>query len=321
MAGQLTCQRSSSQGPRCDLPIVLAQHVAAPSSDVELAFSRDCSERPDPIYGVAVTNGSVTDHVANGLAWRELGDGDPLVFLHGLGGTRRAWGPQLRSLSDRYRCIAWDMPGYGNAAPIEPLTYPAIAQRVVDLLDTLNIDQATLIGLSFGGMHALHTALDHPDRVRRLVLADSSPAFGIDGTSREGWVKARLDPIDAGGSPADAAEAIVDAITHVQLEGIVRDETVGAFSDISSAGFRAAVMCLPDNDVRARLAEIKQPTLVVVGEHDEETPLPYSQLLTDGIPNATLRVLPGAGHLSPAEVPDLFNEALATFLETTDRNS
>lgn len=265
-----------------------------------------------------MTNGEATDHLDGNVAWREAGDGEPLIFLHGLGGSRIAWGPQLRGLSDRYRCIAWDMPGYGDSAPVVPLTYPAIAQRLVDLLDTLDIASATLIGLSFGGMHALHTALDHPDRVHRMVLADSSPAFGIDGTTREAWTKARLEPIDAGGTPADAADAIVDAITHVQLTGLVRDETVGSFSRISADGFRAAVMCLPDNDVRARLAEIQQPTLVIVGELDEETPTAYSELLADGIPNAELRVLAGSGHLSPAEVPDQFNAALAAFLEATD---
>lgn len=275
----------------------------------------------EPAYDVAVADGGTTDHVEGSVSWREAGSGEPLVFLHGLGGCRIAWGPQLRGLSNHYRCIAWDMPGYGAAAPIEPLTYPAIAQRVVDLLDVLDVERATLIGLSFGGMHALHTALDHPERVERLVLADSSPAFGMDGTSRDGWIRARLDPINAGGSPGDAADDIVDAITHVRLEGLVRDETVGAFHHISAAGFRAAVMCLPDNDVRARVGEIRQPTLVIVGEHDEETPLPYSQVLADGIPNATLRVLPGAGHLTPAEVPDLFNAALTAFLDTTDQRS
>lgn len=273
------------------------------------------------IYADPVTNGEWTDHVEGDVAWREAGEGEPLIFLHGLGGTRTAWGPQLRGLSDRYRCVAWDMPGYGAAALIKPLTYPAIAQRLVDLLDTLNVDRATLIGLSFGGMHALHTALEHPDRVSRLVLADSSPAFGIDGTSREDWIKARLDPIDAGGTPADAAEAIVDAITHVRLEGQVRLETIGAFGRISADGFRAAVMCLPDNDVRARLVEIGQPTLVIVGEHDEETPLMYSQLLATGIQHAELRILAGAGHLTPSETPDQFNSALTTFLEATDHLS
>ena len=63
------------------------------------------------------------DHVGGSIAWRELGDGPPVVFLHGLGGTRVSWGPQLRGLSDQFRCIAWDMPGYGDSEPLEPLTY------------------------------------------------------------------------------------------------------------------------------------------------------------------------------------------------------
>lgn len=257
------------------------------------------------------------DHTSGPVAWRESGTGEPLVFLHGLGGTRTAWGPQLRALSDRYCCIAWDMPGYGAAAPIDPLTFPAIAQRLVDLLDVLEIDRATLIGLSFGGMHALHTALEHPQRVARLVLADSSPAFGIDGTTRDEWIRARLDPIDRGGTPADAAEYIVDAITAAPLTGRLRDETVASFSRITPRGFRAAVHCLPTHDVRDRLGEITQPTLVIVGELDEETPLSYSELLADGIANSELQVLTGVGHLSPTEAPERFNAAVSDFMTTT----
>lgn len=277
--------------------------------------------RLDQLYAALVTNGEWSDHITGNVAWRESGSGQPLVFLHGLGGTRIAWGAQLRGLSGQFRCIAWDMPGYGDSSPLEPLTYSGIAGRVIELLDAVGIDRATLVGLSFGGMHALHTALEYPTRVARLVLADSSPAFGIDGTDRSEWISDRLDPIDAGGTPGDAADVIVDAITHVRLEGEIREETVGSFHRISATGFRAAVMCLPDNDVRARLGEITQPSLVVVGDHDLETPLPYAQLLADGIPNATLRIVAGAGHLSPAEAPEQFNRMLQTFLNATDHNS
>jgi len=258
-----------------------------------------------------------TDHKTDTIAWRETGIGDPLIFLHGLGGTRTAWGPQLRGLSDRYRCIAWDMPGYGASAPLEPLSYRGIAERLVGLFDHLDISAATVVGLSFGGMHALHTALEFPDRVAQLVLADSSPAFGIDGTNRQDWMQARLDPIDRGGSPADAAEAIIDSITATPLSGQIRTETLESFGRISPRGFRAAVECLPTNDVRERLADITQPTLVVVGELDEETPVAYSELLAAGIPTSELKILPGVGHLSPAEAPDLFNAALIDFLTTT----
>jgi 3-oxoadipate enol-lactonase len=206
------------------------------------------------------------------------------------------------------------MPGYGDAEAIEPLTYPTIARRLVDLLDMLGLETATLIGLSFGGMQALHTALEFPDRVSRLVIADSSPKFGIDGTTSEDWTRSRLEPIDSGGTPADSAELIIDAITEVRLAGAARAEIVESFGRISPRGFRAAVACLPTNDVIDRLGDIQQPTMVIVGELDKETPIHYSQLLVDGIPNSRLHVIPGAGHLTPAEAPREFNQLVAGFL-------
>ena len=80
------------------------------------------------------------DNTGGAIAWREAGDGAPVVFLHGLGGTRSAWGPQLRGLSDQFRCIAWDMPGYGDSAPLEPLTYAGIADSLVAFMDELELE-------------------------------------------------------------------------------------------------------------------------------------------------------------------------------------
>jgi len=257
-----------------------------------------------------------TDHLSGPFSWREQGQGNPVVFLHGLGGTRTAWGPQLRGLHQKFRCIAWDMPGYGKAKPLIPLTYAGIADRLVALLDLLEIERADLVGLSFGGMHALHTVLKHPSRVNRLILADSSPAFGMDGTTQEEWQRARLEPLDQGQTPADLAEPVIDAITASRLTGQIRRETIASFGEIPVEGFRAAVECLPTNDLRDRLADVIHETLVVVGELDEETPISYSKTITDGIPNSRLVVLPGAGHLSPAEAPDEFNDLIANFLAT-----
>ena len=257
-----------------------------------------------------------TDHTGGTIAWREAGAGDPVIFLHGLGGTRSAWGPQLRGLSDEFRCIAWDMPGYGDSEPQTPLTYAGIADALAAFINELGLDKPDLVGLSFGGMHALHTAIRHPDQVGRLVLADSSPAFGMDGTTREEWTAARLAPLDRGETPADAAEYVVDMITAIKLTGQVRDEAVGAFGEISPEGFRAAVDCLPSNDVRPELASIEHETLVIVGELDEETPVSYAKVLSDGMPNAELVVLDGVGHLTPAEDPIRFNDHVRRFLMT-----
>ena len=248
------------------------------------------------------------------IAWIEEGAGPPVLFLHGVGGTRTAWGPQLRGLSDRFRCIAWDMPGYGDSELLDPLTFEGIADRLVGLLDTLDIASADLVGLSYGGMHAMHTALRHPHRVNRLVLADTSARFGTNGTTADEWISTRMEPLDRGETPADAAEGIIDAITAVTLTGRIRDEVIGAFGRIPVDGFRASVRCLPTHDVLDRLHEIPHPTRVIVGELDEETPISYAQLIADGIPDSDLCILAGVGHLSPSEAPESFNQLVAEFL-------
>jgi len=226
-----------------------------------------------------------------------------------------AWGPQLRGLSHQFRCIAWDMPGYGHAAAVRPLTYEKVAQRIVDLIDTIGAERTDLVGLSFGGMHALHTAINFPDRVGKLVLASTSPAFGMDGTTKEHWTRDRLASLENGGTPADDAERILDFIAGHPLTGEIRDEAIECYHNISAEGFRGSVECLPTNDVRAQLADIHHESLVIVGELDEETPPSYAQVLHDGLPKSRIEILKDVGHLANAEAPEKFNQLVSTFLE------
>ncbi len=258
------------------------------------------------------------DRDSHPVSWREAGTGPPVIFLHGLGGTRTAWDPQLGGLADRFRCIAWDMPGYGASAPLAELTFPAIADSLAGLLDTLELEVADLVGLSFGGMHALHTAIHHPRRVRSLVLADTSPAFGLDGTTAQEWQAARLAPLDRGLAPVDFAGDVLDAICARTLEQPVREQLVASFGRISAAGFRAAIECLVHHDVRGALPGIGCPALVIVGEADRETPPSYAESLTEGLPDSTLEVIEGAGHLTPSEAPETFNRLIGEFLSGVD---
>lgn len=248
------------------------------------------------------------------IAWREAGEGDVVLFLHGLGGSRTAWEPQLEALSDQWRCVAWDMPGYGASSPVSPLTFEAIADAVVGLLDRLGAEAAHLCGLSFGGHHALHTALRYPTRVRSLVLADTSAVFGGDGTDPEQWRQERTEMIDAGLLLADIAAPVIDSITAPGFEGVERDRTIAAFTRVPEAGFRAACRLLTTHDVRHRLGEITVPTLVIVGELDEETPPAYSEELHAAIGDSRLEIIPSAGHVSPAEAPEAFNDLVRQFL-------
>jgi 3-oxoadipate enol-lactonase len=253
------------------------------------------------------------------VAWREAGSGPLVLFLGGLGMTRTGFDPQLEALGSRYRCVAWDMPGFG-ASPPPPggLSFALLADAAAGLIETLGEDSAHVAGLSMGGQIALHTALRHPGRVRSLALLDSSPAFGLDGTDPEAWKRLRLDALDAGETPASMAEAVLRSIMAPDADDGAVAAAVASMSRIQAAGLRAAIECLPSHDVRARLGEIAAPALVLVGEHDEETPLSYAEALAAGIAGARLQIIPRAGHISNLEAPEAVNIALSEHLDAVE---
>jgi 3-oxoadipate enol-lactonase len=256
---------------------------------------------------------------ASPVAWREAGSGPLVLFLHGLGTTRTGFDPQLAALAPGYRCVAWDMPGYGaSPAPAAGLSFPLLADAVAGLIDALGEPDAHLAGLSLGGQIALHTALRHPARVRSLALLDSSPAFGLDGTDPEEWKRRRLGALDAGETPATVAEPVLRSIMAPGVADGAVAAAAASMARISADGLRAAVEFLPTHDVRERLGEIAAPALVLVGDQDEETPLAYAVALADGIPGATLQIIPGAGHVSNLEAPEAVNDALLAHLASVE---
>ena len=252
------------------------------------------------------------------IAWRQAGPagGQPVVLLHGLGGSRTAWRPQLEALAGAgYRAAAWDMPGYGVSEPIQPLTFDVLSDAVGRWLDALGAASAHVVGLSLGGMIAQHVALRMPSRVRSLTLLDSSPAFGLDGTTTAGeWLEQRLQPLAAGETPATIAPAVLRSIMADDVDSGVLDEAIASMARISSRGLAAAARCLVTHDLAGRLHELATPTLVIVGEHDRETPLSYSEYLATQIVDARLVVVPGAGHVSNLERPVEVNRLLVDFL-------
>jgi len=264
---------------------------------------------PSATFGVVAV--SATDIDQGPIAWREAGKGEAVVLLHGLGGSRTAWRSQLDGLSTRHRVVAWDLPGYGASAPLDgPLTFPALADAVARLLDALGTDRAHVVGLSMGGMIAQHAALHHPDRVRSVALLSTSPAFGLDGTRPEDWRAARLAPLDAGRQPGDDAVAVITAISGPDISAAAVAEQAAAMERVTATALRGAIDCLVTHDLRGRLGEVDAPALVMSGALDRETPPSYGQALADALAAATFRIVPGAGHLLPAEAPEVVNAAL-----------
>lgn len=253
----------------------------------------------------------ITDHVEAGFSWCEAGEGDVVLFLHPIVGTRHYWDAQLDALADRWRVVALDAPGYGDSMLVaEPLAQ-SVTERILAFIDHLGVERADLVGLSLGGMHALHAAASAPERFGRLVLADTSAAFGI---APEPWLTDWLAPVRSGVSMSQMASDSIEAITFVALDHGVRDELASAFETVSIAGFELASQMIVEHNVREQLPSIGHRCLVIVGEHDGETPVEYSTEIASIMPNANLEVIEGVGHLSSIEAPQAFTNLVRNFL-------
>lgn len=253
-----------------------------------------------------------TDRQEGGFGWREAGHGTPLLLLHGLGGSRLAWEAQLSGLSGAFRVAAWDMPGYGESAPLgDTHDFPGLADAVVAWADVLGLGSFHLCGISMGGMIAQYAAAAHPTRIRSLTLLSTSPKFGLDGTDPDEWRARRLAPLDAGQEPGDFAEQVVGSLSGPDLSKSAFDEQVAAMRRISADGLRRSVECLVRHDSRSILPTISAPTLLLVGELDEETPPAYTSAIHEALPGSVMCVVPDAGHLLSAESPEYVNHAIA----------
>lgn len=256
-------------------------------------------------------------------AWREVSPNDPagtIVLLHGLGGSRVSWEPQLHGLGTRYRVVAWDLPGYGAAPALAvPMTFASLADAVRELIDELGDEQVHLVGISFGGMIAQCTAALYPQRIASLVLLASSPRFGLDGTRPDEWRAARLAALDSGAEPGDFAEAVLTSLAGPHITPRALAGQVAAMRRVSSVALRRSIDCLVTHDARALLPSIAAPTLCLVGELDTETPPAYAVELADLIPRARLCVIEGAGHLLNVEAADTVNRAIADHIDAAVR--
>jgi pimeloyl-ACP methyl ester carboxylesterase len=254
------------------------------------------------------------------FAWRESGAGELVVLLHGLGGSRLSWEPQLTALGRSRRVVAWDLPGYGAAAPLpdDPLTFRALADAAAEFITALGAARAHVVGISMGGMIGQYLSAWHPRRVRSLTLLSSSPAFGLDGTRPDEWRAARLAPLDQGLEPADFADRVLSAIGGPHLTGEAKAGQRAAMARISGQALRRSIDCLVTHDARHLLADIPTPTLVMVGDLDSETPVQYSRYLADHLAHGELVVIPGAGHLLNVEAPDTVNEHIERHLAAVE---
>ena len=255
----------------------------------------------------------------------EMGEGPPLVFVHGLSGAWQNWLEQLPYFARSHRVIALDLPGFGGS-PMPPwaISIPSYGRFLRDFLERIEVAECALVGNSMGGFIGTEVAISEAERVAKLVLVS---AAGIT------WARARREPAAVVGRVGRAAAPLA---LRLQLSGFkrpgLRDRSFrGVFHDprsirremlwenivpaLQSPGYYDALTTLVGYDIRHRLEEIERPTLIVWGRNDRVVPVPaalsYKRRIGD---NAELEIFDETGHVPQIERPVRFNRTLEGFL-------
>lgn len=248
------------------------------------------------------------------IAYERVGEGPPLVFLHGAAEDGRVWRSQLAALADEFTVVAWDEPGAGRSSDV-PADFGLAdyARCLAELIAALGLGPVHLAGLSWGGTVALELYRHHPELVASMILADTYA--GWKGSLPEEEVRARV----AGVRQMLAAPAEEFDPT---LPGLFAGEPPARFASlleemaaaVRQQSLATALMVMAEADQRDLLPRIAVPTLLIWGELDARSPLTVARQFEVAIPDATLVVIPGCGHLSNLEGPEQFNQAVRGFL-------
>jgi pimeloyl-ACP methyl ester carboxylesterase len=256
----------------------------------------------------------------------EIGEGEPLLFIHGVSGCWQNWLENLPHFAAAgRRCVALDLPGFGaSAMPSWPIGMEAYGRLVRDFCEKLGLGGATLVGNSMGGLIAVELALAAPESFERLVLVS---AAGIVNTWRPeeravatAWAWRRFSPLFA-----DRGRQIVTRprlrrtvfgpfvrFPNRLADDILVEQIVNGLRQAD--GFEPALAGLIRTDFRDRLAEIEMPTLVVWGLSDRVIPAAAAVSYHRRIPHSRLEIFERTGHVPQLERPLRFNALLQEFL-------
>jgi 3-oxoadipate enol-lactonase len=251
------------------------------------------------------------------IAVEAQGTGELVLMLHGIGGSRAAWAPQLEALAPWFTAAAWDARGYGDSGDYEgPLEFADFSADLERVLDHFGAARAHLVGLSMGGRIALDFYARHPDRVATLTLADTSAGHpdATDPAKIDEALALRKKPLLEGRTPADIAPEVLAVMAGPSIDEGARRAILAQLSALRPASYIKTLEAVTRYHGFPDYGAIEVPTLVVAGEFDRIAKPEVARELAARIPDHRFVLIGGAGHVSNLEAPEAFNAALLDFL-------
>jgi len=251
------------------------------------------------------------------IAYRRAGSGPPLVLLHGALADSRVWRRQVDEFSEEFTVVAWDAPGCGGSSdPPESFRLADYADCLARCIDALGIGPAHVVGHSFGGALALALAGRHPGAVRSLVLVGAYAGWGGSLDADEVRARVELALRHAAAVEDEGAPPSLPGIFSDRMTPETADELVAMMAEARPAATRTMALGLAEADLRPVLPEIEVPALLLYGDADERAPRSVREAIDEAMPDATLVLLPGVGHMVAEEAPDRFVDEVRRFVAT-----
>ncbi|WP_181703334.1 alpha/beta fold hydrolase [Chthonobacter albigriseus] len=252
----------------------------------------------------------IIDVNGESLAYERAGSSEPLLLIHSLGTAAWLWEEQIRRWSDRFDVLAIDARGHGRSTRRGGFSVRNVAADCAALLDALRLPAANVVAISMGGPIAAHLTDLAPERVRRLVIADSFATQGEAGAQR---ATAIAETIEARGMDAYARQYAADTLVE-DGDPAHGEKLVASIAAMSAEAYVEAARSVFTADVVELMRAIRVPTRVVVGSRDQRTPPRLSEEIAGLIAGSDLQVIEGARHLANLDRPDGFHAAVDPFL-------
>lgn len=250
------------------------------------------------------------------LVISEVGAGEAVVFLHGVGGNRKNWTQNLQTFGQHFRAIAWDARGYGDSDDYaEPLAFRDFADDLLRVLDALGIAKAHILGLSMGSWIAMDFAITYPKRLSSLTLCCTHAGFAfLSDTAKAEFIRTRKEPLQNGLEPKDIAGPVAKSLVSPSAPDHIVAELVDSMAILHKDSYLKSIEALVETDFRADLPHLDCPCLVLSGEEDPLTTAAMGKEVSELIQGAKYVVIGGAGHLPNIERPEVFDSAVLEFL-------